>query len=278
MATAPARGTLAVVLPGVGFVALGLGLGVALISFSQTVYRIQGGVSAIAISLPLGYAFAAGMVATVNPCGVLLLPSLVAYYLGSERPEDVPPAQRATRALLLGMMATLGFVAVFGVVGGVIALGGRAIAAYFPVGGLLVGLALLAIGALLALTGRSLGLATASRAMEGADPRGGVGSLFLFGVSYGVASLACTLPVFLVVAGAALAAGSLFDAAGQFLSYALGMGTVLTLVVLGAAFARATVARTVRRVVPFVHRLAASLLLGAGVFVTWYWLSALTLL
>ena len=32
----------------------------------------------------LAYAFGAGMVATVNPCGFLMLPSYVAFYLGGD--------------------------------------------------------------------------------------------------------------------------------------------------------------------------------------------------
>ena len=67
---------------GLGFVALGLALGGLLISAGDTLYVVQGGMSTLASLLPLGYAFGAGMVATVNPCGVLLLPSLVAFYLG----------------------------------------------------------------------------------------------------------------------------------------------------------------------------------------------------
>ena len=34
--------------------------------------------------LPVGYAFAAGMVASVNPCGFMLLPSYLSYHLGTE--------------------------------------------------------------------------------------------------------------------------------------------------------------------------------------------------
>src|SRR5579884_3903029 len=68
---------------GLPFVVLGVGLGGLLIAAGNRVYIVQGGMAEIASLLPLGYAFGAGMVATVNPCGVLLLPSLVAYYLSS---------------------------------------------------------------------------------------------------------------------------------------------------------------------------------------------------
>jgi cytochrome c biogenesis protein CcdA len=99
-------------------------------------------------------------------------------------------------------------------------------------------------------------------------------SLFIFGVAYGVASLACTLPVFLVVVGTALAAGGVLQAAGQFVVYALGMGTVIAAVVVGAAFFRTAVSRLLRGTLPYLHGLSAALLIGAGVYLVNYWLAA----
>ena len=258
---------------GLAFVALGLVLGGALIALGNVVYVVQGGISTVATLLPLGYAFGAGMVATVNPCGVLLLPSLVAYYLGRGDEFGLSAARRAGKALLLGATATLGFVSIFAVVGLAIGAGGRAIAGAFPIGGLAVGVLLTGLGAWLALSGRGFGILAASRAMGHVELRDDLRSLFVFGVAYAVTSLACTLPIFLVVAGSALAAGGPIAAAGQFVSYALGMGTILTAVILGAAFFQAAVQRSLRRVVPYVHRLSAAFLLGAGLFVINYWLT-----
>lgn len=259
---------------GLAFLVLGLALGGVLIRAGDFIYEIQAGVSTFARLLPLGYAFAAGMVATANPCGILLLPSLVAFYLsrgGNESSRNRSTASRAGRALVLGMMATLGFVALFAGVGLVIGAGGRAIAAYFPISGLLIGVGLVALGAWLTLTGQGFGILAASQAMGRVELRDDLRSLFLFGVAYAVTSLACTLPIFLVVVGPALTAGSVVSAAGQFVSYALGMGSVLTVVILGTAFFQGFVQGSIRRIVPYVHRLSASFLLGAGLFVVHYW-------
>lgn len=259
---------------GPAFVLLGLVLGGLLIAAGNDVYAIQGGVSSVAALLPLGYAFASGMVATANPCGILLLPSLVAYYLGRSEAEPLTGWQRAGKAIVLAFFATLGFVALFGLVGLAIGSGGRALANAFPVGGLLVGAALAATGAWLAWSGRGLGVLAASGAMGRVQLRDDLRSFFLFGVAYAVTSLACTLPVFLVVAAAALRAETPLAAAAQFVSYALGMGTVLTGVTLGAAFFQGAVLRSLRGLVPHVHRLAAAFLLGAGLFVADYWLKS----
>lgn len=252
--------------------AVGLVLGLAMIEASAAVSGLEGGVAKIAALLPIGYAFAAGMVATVNPCGVLLLPSLVAYYLGQGAPATVSGWKRAGRALVLGLMATLGFVAIFAVVGAAMSVGGHALGNAFPVGGMLVGVALAGLGAWVAVTGRDLGLLAASRAM-GRVRLGGAGSLFVFGVAYAIASLACTLPIFLVVVGSALAATGALNGLLQFVGYALGMGVMLSAVILGAAFFQGLVARWIRRIVPYVHRVAAAFLIGAGLYLLNYWLT-----
>jgi len=258
---------------GVGSVLLGLVLGSVLLSSTRVAYGAQGQLSALAGWLPFGYAFAAGMVAAVNPCGVLLLPSLAAYVLTRSGSAAGPVGGRAARALALGLMATLGFVLLFGSAGLVIGTGGYALAQAFPYGGLAVGLGLTVLGTWLALTGRELGILSATRVQV--QPDLNLRSFFGFGVAYGVCSLACTLPVFLAVVGSAMASGDLVAAISRFIGYALGMGTVLAAVLLGTALFEAAIARWVRALVPFVHRLAAAFLVGAGVFIAGYWWDAL---
>jgi len=67
--------------------------------------------------LPVGYAFGAGMVASVNPCGFFLLPSYISYHLGTEEDDfyQLSTGTRIYKALLLGGVATVGFVVIFAV-------------------------------------------------------------------------------------------------------------------------------------------------------------------
>jgi cytochrome c biogenesis protein CcdA len=274
---APGDGTTrghALALSRVAFLLVGIGFGLGMILLNNSVYQLEGGVSKAAALLPFGYAFAAGMVATVNPCGVLLLPSLVAFYLGQTGTADSDAFDRAGRALLLAVSATLGFIAIFAIVGTIVGVGGHALGSAFPIAGLLIGVILTGLGAWLALTGRELGLLAASQSMGQVQLTGDVRSMFTFGVAYAVASLACTLPVFLVVVGSALATRGAVGATLQFISYALGMGLVLTIVVVGAALFQGFVTRSVRRVVPYVHRVSAAFLIGAGIFLVNYWLAS----
>ena len=41
-------------------------------------------VANLASLLPFGYAFGAGMVTTVSPCGIAMIPAYISFYLGAE--------------------------------------------------------------------------------------------------------------------------------------------------------------------------------------------------
>ena len=254
-----------------GALAFGLIAGVFLLGIWGNTGRIPGPeqyASTFSDLLPFGYAFAAGIVASVNPCGFLMLPAFVGYTLGADGGDrQITPAD-LLRALMLGATVTLGFLALFSVIGIVIATGGNALVDAFPWTGFAIGVALTLLGLWLAITGRSFGLAMAGRvAPRGAGLSGG----FFYGVAYGAVSLSCALPVFLVVVGTSLATRGILPSLGQFVSFALGMGLVITAVSLGAASLKDTIAQTLRATVPYVHRLSAILLAGAGVYLIVYW-------
>lgn len=226
------------------------------------------------LDLPVAYAFSAGMVATVNPCGFAMLPAYVSYQLGAHEPayEARPLWRRALRALGLGLVVTAGFVLLFAAVGVVVALGGRAVVRVVPWAALAIGAAMVLLG-LGILAGRTPQLAALGRVQP---PRGaGWRGVFLFGIGYAVASLSCTLPIFLVVVGSAIAAGGAAPALLMFFAYGLGMGVVLVAVTLGAALFKGAVARGLKRLVPYVERLSAVFLIGAGAYIVYYWLAAL---
>jgi cytochrome c biogenesis protein CcdA len=90
-------------------------------------------------------------------------------------------------------------------------------------------------------------------------------------MAYGVCSLSCTLPIFLVVVGSALVTRGFAASFGQFVSYSLGMGSVLLAVTLGAAFFKDAVAQSMKRLLPYVHTVSALFLVGAGLYVAFYW-------
>ncbi len=217
-------------------------------------------------NFPLALAFSAGVLASVNPCAFAMLPGFVSYYLGGKELEDVSTAERLRTALVFGIAATAGFMILFVSVGTVFSTGGQFIFRTLPWLGIVVGISLVAVG-IWTLLGRTLpiNLPTIGVKRFGRGPQ----ALFFYGIAYGLASLGCALPVFLSVVAGALTAGGVVQAILMFVSYSLGMGTVLVSVALGAALFKGAVARWMRGILPYVKTLSAVALIGAGLYLTY---------
>jgi cytochrome c biogenesis protein CcdA len=233
--------------------------------------RAEGAVANLATLIPLGWAFAAGMVASVNPCGFFMLPAYLSYQLGirSAAFGQSSRVSRVAHALALGMVATLGFLFILAAVGLGVAAGGQWLIRVFPYAGVAMGGALAIFGVWMLASSRTLGLIVASRAHVA--PRRSLRNVFLFGISYAIGSLSCTLPVFLLVVGTSLASRGLLASFGQFISFGLGMGTILIAITIGAALFQEALAGMVRAIIPYVHRASALFLIGAGLYLVYYW-------
>jgi cytochrome c-type biogenesis protein len=229
---------------------------------------IEAGVANLTLLLPVGYAFAAGMVASINPCGVLMLPSYVFYQLNTEG-DSRSAARRALRAVLIAAVVTAGFILVFAAVGIIIAAGGRWLVTSFPYVGIVLGAAMIGLGVWILGTNRTLSILGGGRV--NVERQQTLGNAFAFGIAYAVGSLSCTLPIFLAVVGTSLTGGELLSSFGQFIGYALGMGTIIFAVTLGAALFRRAMGRWMRLVTPTIHRVSAMFLIGAGTYLVYYW-------
>ncbi|MFC2067421.1 cytochrome c biogenesis CcdA family protein [Chloroflexota bacterium] len=231
-------------------------------------------VSNLANLLPFGYAFGAGMVTTVSPCAIAMLPAYVSLYLG-EREEGYwgkSSLRRGLRALALGSVVTLGFVLLFGLMGAALSFGGQHLLGFIPWIAILIGLALIVLGIYLIIGGKLYtSLPARLAALLGKNRILGIKGFLVFGIAYGIAALSCTLPVFLAVVGSAFAMKSFTSGLLQFISYALGMGFVITLVTISSALFKESVNRWSRRLVPVVARLSGLLLLLSGGYILYYW-------
>jgi cytochrome c biogenesis protein CcdA len=179
----------------------------------------------------LGLAFSAGALASVNPCGFAMLPAMVSFYLGQGE-ENYParsPWQRAQEGLALGALVTAGFLLVFVLAGVLVSLGAGALARVFPLATVAIGAALVVLGVWLYLGG-SLNVRVPH--LEAARVAGSYRAMFVYGVA--------------------------------FVAYSLGMRLLLTAVALGAALFRGAVSTTLRRALPYVQQVSALLLIVAG--------------
>lgn len=222
---------------------------------------VLGRVSNVMLDVPLGLAFTAGMVASVNPCGFAMLPAYLGFFVGSDA-----NASRG-RALVVSAAMTSGFLVVFGLVGLAVETVASSLDQYLAKATIVIGLGLVLIGAWL-LAGRELRVRTPKIEKGGGDR--GFWSMFWFGVSYATASLSCTLGPFLVALTPTFRSDGVASGVLAFVAYSLGMGSVITLVTVAVGGARSGLVARLRRSAPIINRVSGAMLVIAGAYVTWY--------
>jgi len=84
------------------------------------------------INVPLAYAFTAGLVAAVNPCGFPMLPAYLSWFIGTDDDTDTDTGARVLRALGSALAVSIGFVAVFAGLGIPINAGASSIYRWMP--------------------------------------------------------------------------------------------------------------------------------------------------
>ena len=223
------------------------------------------------IDAPLAFAFTAGLVAAVNPCGFAMLPAYLAFFLGREEGEDRDTGAAIVRAIITSLSLAVGFIAVFVVVGSLFNAGVSGIRDVLPWVVIVIGVAMTGLGVWL-VTGREF-VVQLPRLQQGGGDRS-TWSMVLFGASYATASLGCTLPLFLVAVVTrpdGFASGTV-----SVLAYALGMTLTITALTVSMALARSTVLANLRRVMPHIERISGGLLILTGLYTIWFWVNDLT--
>ena len=238
---------------------------------------MSGSITSLSMILPIGFAFGAGMIAAVNPCGFVMLPSYVAVYLLSEKDSPSGMTIRLIRALKVTISMTLGFVIVFGLIGSLVSFGLRSvIGSLLPWFGMGIGIALIAISGLL-LFGfnqfRYSSLPFRLSSMFTIFQTDTIRGYFFFGVSYALVSVGCALPIFMVVVTSTFAGQSIFGILMSYINYSLGMGTIIFMVTIITALLRKSLAFSGNLLGSFLNKATVVLLLVAGIYLVFYWLT-----
>ena len=225
----------------------------------------------------LAFAFGAGLLAPVNPCGFAMLPAFLGYYVsGSRGGEDGRSSSflgRLSQGFGVGAAVSSGFAGAFIVAAGLVAAGLRSLVRYVPWAAVAIGVALVVLGVAL-VAGRHVGVGAGERLRPG-DGRT-YRRMVVFGAAFAVASLSCTLAVFLVVVAQALATATWLGTAAVLVAYGAGAATVLTALSVSIAVSKGTVAKQLRRTLPAVERIGGALLVLSGLYLVAYWLPVLT--
>ena len=212
----------------------------------------------------IGLSFLRGMVAAVNPCGFVLLPTYLMFFLGLEAGRADSERSTVRRALLVGAAVTAGFMAVFVVVGAITKWSTSWVLAHAKYVTGVAGVAFVVLGIAM-LFGFTLPLASPKLTVGRRDTT--MPSMFVYGVVYATVSLSCTLALFLPL----LFAGDGFLAGvANFAAYALGMGLLVTALTVSLAVANHALLRVLRSAMQHVQLLAAAFVLLSGVYLLYY--------
>ena len=114
------------------------------------------------MSAALTFAFGAGLLATVNPCGFVMLPSFLSLYMGSGDTGERSLLARSGQGFRVGLALTAGFAAVYVIAGLIISIGLRSFVHVVPWVAIVIAVVLIGLGAAMVF-GAHIGLTAASR-------------------------------------------------------------------------------------------------------------------
>lgn len=215
----------------------------------------------------LSLSFVRGMLAAVNPCGFILLPTYLLYFLGLSSAESGVTKAPLRRALVVSVAVSAGFLAVFLVVGLIAELFTSWVIGNAKYLTAVIGVALVALGVAM-LFGYRLPIATPKLDAGGRDRT--VRSMFIYGIAYAIASIGCTIGLFIATLfGTANREGYLAGVA-NVVAYGAGMALLITALTVTLAVANVGLLKVLRRGMQYVEMIAGAFVLLSGLYLLWY--------
>jgi cytochrome c biogenesis protein CcdA len=206
----------------------------------------------------------------VNPCGFILLPTYLMYFLGLQ--GAMPGSQRATmrRAVIVSAAVSAGFLSVF-LVAGVISYNFTSWInenAKYATGG--IGVALLVLGIAM-LFGYKLPFMTPRLDAGGSGgPSQTVSAMFVYGIAYAVASIGCTIGLFIATVFSTSRRDGIVSGVGNMLAYGAGMALLVSALTIALASANTGLLKLLRGSLQYVDRIAAVFVVMSGFYLLWY--------
>jgi cytochrome c-type biogenesis protein len=221
----------------------------------------------IASSDRLWLSFGSGLLAAVNPCGFVLLPTYLMYFLGV---SGRPGTQRATvrRALLVSAALSAGFMTVFVIVGGISRLFTDWLNQNAKYLALLIGVALVILGIAM-LFGYRLPFSTPKLETGKRDQT--IASMYVFGLAYAIASIGCTIGPFSATVLGTIDTDGFFQGVVAIALYGIAMSLLITTLTVTLALAQGGLLKSLRTGMKYVETASAVVMILSGLYLSWYW-------
>ena len=225
-----------------------------------------------AIEGNFAYSFILGVLAAVNPCGFVLLPTYLIFFLGTHEETELTTSERMRRALVVSSGISIGFLAIFFVIGVISRLFTQWIELNAKYASLAIGIVLVIGGA---------------RMLSGWTPKfalpqiGGVQTktfraTVIYGVAYAVASIGCTIGFLTTAVFGSIALHGFISGVFSILLYGLGMAMLVTALTVSLAFAKTGIVTMIKNRLHIVQRLGAIFVTITGIYLVLYWYAAIS--
>ena len=226
----------------------------------------------LAIEGNFAYSFILGVLAAVNPCGFVLLPTYLIFFLGTREEPNLKTGERLRRALVVSSGISIGFLAIFFVIGVISRLFTQWIELNAKYASLAIGIVLV-IGGARMLTGWTPKFAV--------PQIGGVQTktfraTVIYGVAYAVASIGCTIGFLTTAVFGSIALHGFISGVLSILLYGLGMAMLVTALTVSLAFAKTGMLTIVRNQLHLIQRLGAIFVTLTGIYLVFYWYAAIS--
>lgn len=226
----------------------------------------------IALEGNFAYSFILGVMAAVNPCGFVLLPTYLVYYLGTELGDGNRSATASLRrGLNVGGAVSAGFVSLFIVVGIVSRAFTTVIRDNAKYAALTIGIGLVVMGVAM-FRGWKPPITQPDVSIERERT---FRNMFLFGIVYAIASIGCTIGLLISVILGSVNRNGFVSGVVSIVLYGLGMGMLVTSLTVALSFARNGIVSFLRRGFRWFDRVSALFVLLTGLYLSWYWYGAI---
>ena len=217
-------------------------------------------------------AFSTGLLAAINPCGFVLLPTYLMYFLGMESTRPGGGRASVARALKVGVAVSAGFMSIFLVIGVITKWQSQWLLDKMPWASLVIAALLVALGVAM-LFGYRLPITTPKLTIQRTDRS--VAAMFVFGLGYAIASMGCTLPTLTTTVLGGLVVDGFWAGLGYIVLYAVAMGVVVTGLTVSLAMANTWILGFLRKGMQHVETVSAVFVLLSGMYLFYYWYSSL---
>ena len=219
----------------------------------------------------LGYSFIAGSLAAVNPCGIVMLPVYLALYVNGEDGNN-KFSKKINSSFKVVISVGLGFIILFIMISGFVYFSKSLIGSLIPYLSIFLSIFIIYFGIGEILNKKTFNSTFMYLGTKIGNPKNiGVFPYILFGISYGLVSVGCALPIFISLVTKTLD-NSFFEILLNFTFYSLGMLSVITLLTFSTLFSISSYVK----INNFI-RSNSSIIFGlfltlAGVYMLSYWI------